>query len=71
MFSRSVVPDSVTSWTVAHKASLSFTIAWSCLKLMSTELVMPSYQLVLYHPLLLPSSEKNKPKEIHIKTHYS
>ena len=45
-----------TSWTAAHQASLSFTISWSLLKLMSTESVMPSSHLVLCHPLLvLPS----------------
>ena len=32
---------------------LSFTISWSLLKLMSTELMMPSNHLILYHPLLL------------------
>ena len=42
-----------TPWTTAHQASLSFTISWSLLKLMSTELVMPSNHLVLCHPLLL------------------
>ena len=31
----------VTPWTAAHQASLSFTISWSLLKLMSIELVMP------------------------------
>ena len=31
-------------WTAAHQASLSFTISWSLLKLMSTESVMPSNQ---------------------------
>ena len=31
-----------TPWTVAHQASLSFTISWSLLKLMSTESVLPS-----------------------------
>ena len=36
--------------------SLSFTISWSLLKLMSIELVMPSYHLVLCQPLhFLPS----------------
>ena len=40
-------------WTVAHQASLSFTISQSFLKLMSIELVMPSNHLILYHPLLL------------------
>ena len=32
---------------------LSFTISWSLLKLMSTELMMPSNHLILCHPLLL------------------
>ena len=44
-----------TPWTAAHQASLSFTISWSLLKLMSVESVMPSNQLILCHPLLLPS----------------
>ena len=45
-----------TSWTVALQASLSFTISWSLLKLMSIESVMPSNHLNLCHPLfLLPS----------------
>ena len=33
--------------------SLSFTISQSLLKLMSTELMMPSNYLILCHPLLL------------------
>ena len=33
-------------WAIAHQASLSLTISWSLLKLMSTK-----YQLVLCHPL--------------------
>ena len=38
------------------QASLSFTISWSLLKLMSIELVMPSNRLILCHSiLLLPS----------------
>ena len=45
----------VTPWTAAHQASLSFTISWSLLKLMSIESVMPSNHLILCHPLLLPS----------------
>ena len=45
----------VTSWTVACQASLSFTISWSLLKLMSIESVMSSNHLILCHPLLLPS----------------
>ena len=45
-----------TSWTVAHQASLSFTISQSLLKLMSIESVMLSNHLVLSNPLLfLPS----------------
>ena len=35
--------------------SLSFTISWSLLKLMSIESVMPSNHLILCHSLLLPS----------------
>ena len=43
-------------WTAAHQASLSLTISQGLLKLMSTELVMPSSHLILCHPLLfLPS----------------
>ena len=42
-----------TPWTAAHQASLSITNSWSFLKLMSTELVMPSNHLVLCCPLLL------------------
>ena len=46
-----------TPWTTARQASLSFTISWSCLKIISFESVMPSDHLVLCHPLLfLPSS---------------
>ena len=44
-----------TPRTAAHQASLSFTIPWSLLKLMSTESVMPSNHLILCHPLLLLS----------------
>ena len=40
-------------WTAALQASLSFTIYWSLLKLMSIESVMPSNHLILCHPLLL------------------
>ena len=43
-------------WTVACQASLSFTISWSLLKLMSIEWVTPSNHLILCCPiLLLPS----------------
>ena len=44
-----------TPWTVARQASLSFTISCSLLRLMFFELVMLSSQLILCHPLLLPS----------------
>ena len=48
--------DSATPQTVAHQASLSFTISWRSLKLRSIESVMPSNHLLLCHPLfLLPS----------------
>ena len=42
-----------TPWTAAHQASLSFTISWSLLKLISIESVMPSNHLILSCPLLL------------------
>ena len=44
-----------TPWAAARQASLSITISWSSLKLLSIELVMPSNLLILCHPLLLPS----------------
>ena len=45
-----------TSWDAAHQASLSFTISWRLLKLMSIELVMPSNHHILCWLLLcLPS----------------
>ena len=53
MFSHSVMSNSVTPWTVAYQASLSFTISRSLLKCMSIELMMPSNHLILCHPLLL------------------
>ena len=55
-FSHSVVLDSVTPWTAARQASLSFTISQSLLKLMSIESVMTSTILILCHPLLLVPS---------------
>ena len=42
-----------TPWTIAHQASLSFTVSWSLLKLTSIESVMPPNYLILCHPLLL------------------
>ena len=46
----------VTPWTATCHASLSFTISWSLLKLMSIELVVLSNYLTLCSLLLLPSS---------------
>ena len=51
-----------TLWTAACQSSLSITNSQSLLKLMSTELVMSSNNLILCHPLLLlpsifPASE--------------
>ena len=43
----------MTPWTTACQASLSFTITWSLLKLMSMKSVIPSNRLILCHPLLL------------------
>ena len=46
----------MTPWTAAHQASLSVTNSQNLLKLMSTELVMPSNHLILCRSLLfLPS----------------
>ena len=47
--------DSVTPWTAAYQASLSFTISQSLLKLTSSEAVVPSNHLIFCCPLLLPS----------------
>ena len=41
-FSPQVMSNSVTAWTAAYQASLSFTISWSLPKFMSVELGMPS-----------------------------
>ena len=45
-----------TPWTAAHQGSLSFSISWSLLRLMSIESVMPSNHLILCRPLLLLSA---------------
>ena len=46
----------VTLWSASRQASLSFTVSWSLLKLMSIESVMPSNHFILFHPRrLLPS----------------
>ena len=54
----SVVSDSLQPHGLQHTRlpSLSFPIFQSLLKLMSTELVMPSNHLILCHPPLLPPS---------------
>ena len=46
----------MTPWSATPQASLSFTISWSLLKLISVESVMPSNHLILCRPLLLPPS---------------
>ena len=46
----------VTPWAAARQASQSITNTCSLLKLMSIESVMPSNNLLLWHPLLLPPS---------------
>ena len=45
--------DSAIPLTAVSQASLSSTISWSLLKLMSIESVMLSNHLILCHPLLL------------------
>ena len=45
-----------TTWTAAHKASLSITNFWSTPKPMSIESVILSNHLILCHPLLLQPS---------------
>ena len=39
-----------TPWTAAHQASMTFTISWSLLKLISIESMMPSNCLILSSP---------------------
>ena len=49
-----------TPLTAVCQVSLSFTISWRLLKLMSIELVMSSHHLILFHTvLLLPSIVSN------------
>ena len=45
---------SATSWTTAHRGSLSITNFQSLPKLVPIESVMPSNHLILCHPFLLP-----------------
>ena len=44
--SLSLVQRFATPWTVAYQTSLSFTISWSLLRFMSTELVIPCNHLI-------------------------
>ena len=53
---QSVMFDSVTPWTAACQASLSFTISLSLLKLMYIESMIPSNHLILCCPFLLSPS---------------
>ena len=53
--SLSLLRLSASPWTAARQASLSITNSWSLPKLMWIESVMPSNQLILSSPLLLPS----------------
>ena len=55
-FCLSVVSDSATPWTAAHKASLSITNSQSPPKPMSIVSVMPSNHLIICHSLLLMPS---------------
>ena len=41
-------------WTAVCQASLSFTISWNLLKLISIESMTPSNHLILCHPFILP-----------------
>ena len=43
----------VNPWTATRQTSLSFTISWSLVKLLSIESVMPSNYFILCCPLLL------------------
>ena len=51
----------VTPWTAACQASLSLTISWSLLKVMFTELMMPSNDLSLCHHHLFSSCPQSFP----------
>ena len=44
---------STTPWTAARQASLSFTVSWNLLRLMSIESVVPSNHPILCRPLSL------------------
>ena len=53
LFSHYIMSDSVTLWTAACQAPLSFTISWNLLKFMSMESMLLSNHLILCRPLLL------------------
>ena len=56
LFSLTVVSDSfVIPWTTASQASLSFTVSWRLLQIMSIESVILYNHLIFCCPLLLPS----------------
>ena len=46
----------VTPWTAAYHTSLSFTISWSLLKLMSIDSMMLFNNLILCRPFSCPQS---------------
>ena len=56
LFNHTVVSNSLRPHGPQHTSSLSFTISWNLLKLMSIESLMPSNHLILCHPLFLPPS---------------
>ena len=53
LLSHQVLSDSVTPWTAAHQASMSFIILWSLSKFNSIESVMPSNHFILCRLVLL------------------
>ena len=55
LFNFSVVRLFATPWTAACQASLSFTVSWNLLKLMSIEWMMLSNHFVLCRPHSLPA----------------
>ena len=61
----------MTSWTAAHQASLSITHAWSFLKFVSIELVMPSNHLILCRPLLLLTSVFSAPRSLTVSQFFA
>ena len=52
-FAQNCVQLFATPWMAAHRASLSFIICQSLLKLISIESMMPFNHLILCHSLLL------------------